>query len=156
MSDASKDTEAPASKPGGQPSEPEAQTSKREADDSNGAPRRRGRSAAAVKSGASAVKSGTNAVRRRVASVIWLIAVVCALFLAIGALLIALDANEKNRIVQFVLDGAARLDGPFSRTNGIFTFAGKNAEVKSALVNWGLAAIVYLVIGQIIDRIIRP
>jgi hypothetical protein len=95
-------------------------------------------------------------VRSKIASLVWLIAVVCALFLAVGALLIALNANEGNSIVQFVLDGADLLDGPFSRENGIFTFDGKDAETKSALVNWGLAAVVYLIIGKILDRIIRP
>jgi hypothetical protein len=102
------------------------------------------------------VKAGSRAVRSKIASLVWLLAVVCALFLAVGALLIALNANEENSIVQFVLDGAALLDGPFSRENGIFTFEGKDAATKSALVNWGLAAVVYLVIGKILDRLIRP
>jgi hypothetical protein len=98
----------------------------------------------------------TAAIRSKVASVVWLVAVVCALFVAVGALLVALDANQDNPIVRFVLEGADRLDGPFSRDNGIFTFDGKNAETQNALVNWGIAAIVYLVIGKILDRLIRP
>ncbi len=28
--------------------------------------------------------------------------------------------------------------------------------VKSVLVNWGIAALVYLVAGKVIDRVIRP
>jgi hypothetical protein len=102
------------------------------------------------------VKKGANAIRSRIGAVVWLIAVVCALFLAIGALLIALDANRDNSIVTFVLSGADTLDGPFSRDNGLFTFDGRNAETKSALVNWGLAAVAYLIVGKILDRIIRP
>jgi hypothetical protein len=102
------------------------------------------------------VKAGANAVRSRIASVIWLVAVICALFLAIGALLVALKANENNSIVQFVLDGANKLDGPFSRDNGLFTFQGASAATKSALVNWGIAAVIYLVIGKVLDRVIRP
>jgi hypothetical protein len=102
------------------------------------------------------VKAGSRAVRSRLAALIWLVAVICALFLAVGALLIALNANQDNSVVAFVLDGADLLDGPFSRDNGPFTFDGKDAETKSALVNWGLAAVVYLVIGKILDRIIRP
>lgn len=102
------------------------------------------------------VKAGSRAVRSTIASVIWLAAVTCALFLAVGALLIALDANQDNTIVKLVLDVADLLDGPFSLDNGIFTFAGKDGETKSALVNWGLAAVVYLVIGKILDRLIRP
>jgi hypothetical protein len=102
------------------------------------------------------MRAKANAVRGKVASVVWLIAVVCALFLAVGALLVALKANQDNAIVKFILDGADLLDGPFSRDNGIFTFDGKNAETKSALINWGIAAIVYLVIGKVLDRVIRP
>ena len=80
-----------------------------------------------------------------------------ALFLAVGALLIALKANQDNAIVSFVLDVADRLDlGVFSREQGIFTFDGKNAETKNALVNWGIGAIAYLVAGKVLDRIIRP
>jgi hypothetical protein len=103
------------------------------------------------------VKVGATAVRTRLAGVVWLVAVVCALFLAIGALLIALRANEQNSIVQLVLSGADALDGPFSLEQGIFTFAdNEDGRVKSALTNWGIAAVVYLVIGKVLDRIIRP
>lgn len=102
------------------------------------------------------VRAGSDAVRSRLASVVWLIAVICALFLAVGALLIALNANEDNSIFDFVISGADFLDGPLSRTEGLFTFEGKDAATKGALVNWGIAAVVYLVIGKILDRIIRP
>ncbi len=97
-----------------------------------------------------------NAVRVRVASIVWLVAVVCAAILAVGALLVALHANQDNPIVKLVLQAADALDGPFGRENGIFTFHGKDAATKSALVNWGIAAVVYLVIGKVLDRIIRP
>jgi uncharacterized phage infection (PIP) family protein YhgE len=77
--------------------------------------------------------------------------------LAVGALLIALKANEDNSVVAFVISGAELLDGPFSLDSGIFTFADDaDGRVKSALTNWGIAAVVYLVIGKILDRIIRP
>ena len=104
----------------------------------------------------SKLKSGSNAVRSKIASLIWLVAVVCALLLATGALLIALNANQDNSIVSFILKCADFLDGPFSRDNGVFTFDGKDAETKNALVNWGIAAVVYLIIGKVLDRIIRP
>jgi hypothetical protein len=103
------------------------------------------------------IVAGANAVRSRIASLIWLLAVVCALFLAIGALLVALKANRHNGAVSFILDGADKLDlGVFSRNHGIFTFHGKDAAIKDALVNWGIGAIVYLVVGKIVDRLIRP
>ena len=82
---------------------------------------------------------------------------VAALILAAGALLIALDANTDNALVEFVLDAADRLDlGVFDRENGIKDFTGKNAETKEALLNWGLAALAWLIGGRILDRIIRP
>jgi len=107
--------------------------------------------------GAAKVKAGTNVVRSKVATVVWLVAVVCALFLAVGALLIALKANPDNPVVEFIISVADRLDLWFSRENGIFTFPDTvDGRVKSALTNWGIAAVVYLVIGKILDRIIRP
>jgi len=97
------------------------------------------------------------ALRTRLAQLIWLAAVVCALFLAVGALLIALDANQDNPLVAFVLDVADVVDlDVFSRDNGIFTFEGADAATKSALANWGLGAIAYLVVGRILERIVRP
>lgn len=107
--------------------------------------------------GAAKVKTGANAVRTKLATLVWLVAVLCALALAVGALLIALKANADNTVVDFVLSVAERLDGPFSLTDGIFTFAeDADGRVKSALVNWGIAAVVYLVIGKVLDRVIRP
>jgi hypothetical protein len=103
------------------------------------------------------VVAGANAVRSRIASVVWLVAVVCALILAVGALLVALKANPDNAIVTFVLDAADKLDlGVFSRDNGIFTPKKDPNGVKSALINWGLGAIAYLVAGKVADRVIRP
>jgi hypothetical protein len=100
---------------------------------------------------------GVAAVRLRVAQLLWLFFVVCALFLAVGALLVALGANEDNPLVAFVLQGADAVDlGVFSRSNGVFEFEGENAEVRNALVNWGIGAVVYLVVGRIVDRIVRP
>ena len=96
-------------------------------------------------------------IRVQLARLIWLFCVVAALFLAVGALLIALDANQSNPLVEFVLDGAKLFDlGIFSRQNGIKEFEGSNAATKNALFNWGLAAIAWLVVGRLLDRIIRP
>ena len=79
-----------------------------------------------------------------------------ALVLVAGALMIALDANEANALVDFVKQTAAQLDfGVFDRGNGVFEFEGKNAATKNAVVNWGLAAVVWLVLGKIVSGIIR-
>ena len=101
----------------------------------------------------------TDDVRRRVAQAGWAVCAVAALFLAAGALCIALKANPDNALVRFIIDTADRLDfGVFSRENGVAHFSGKThaAETKNALVNWGLAAIVWLVGGRILERLIRP
>jgi hypothetical protein len=104
-------------------------------------------------SGAGAVAQ----VRTRIAQLVWLVCVVCALLLAVGALLVAFDANSQNALVGLVLDGADAVDlGIFSRENGIKEFKGENAEVKNALLNWGLGAVAYLVVGRLLDRLIRP
>ena len=96
-------------------------------------------------------------VRTRLAQLVWLVCVLCALLLAVGALLVAFDANSQNALVRLVLDGADAVDlGIFSRDNGIKEFKGENAEVKNALLNWGLGAVAYLVVGRILDRVIRP
>ena len=101
---------------------------------------------------------GTTArVRTGVAQALWLVCVVFAVVLAAGALCIALDANRDNGLVRFVLDFADGVDlGVFSRSNGVKDFGGADAETKNALFNWGLAAIVWLVVGRVLDRVVRP
>ena len=104
----------------------------------------------------SAVSAAT-VMRARIAQLVWLVCVLCALVLALGALLVALKANTDNALVVFVKDAAGTVDlGVFDRNEGILKFEGDNAGTKNALVNWGLAAVAWLVIGRILDRIIRP
>ena len=100
------------------------------------------------------VSAGVSAVRNRIASIVWLIAVLCAVILAIGALLAALsdNINESNPVVEFINETAEALDGPFGN---IITFEGRDDRTKEVLVNWGLAALAYLIVGRILDRLIR-
>jgi hypothetical protein len=103
------------------------------------------------------VATKASSVRVQLARILWLVCVVAALFLAVGALLIALDANKSNALVGFVLNGADLVDlGVFSRQDGIKEFTGADAATKNALFNWGLGAIAWLVVGRILDRIVRP
>jgi hypothetical protein len=106
------------------------------------------------------IKGGSTTVsqvRTRIAQVVWLFFVVAAVFLAVGALCVALDFNPKNPLVEFFINGANFFDlGIFSRKDGVKQFGGSNADVKNALFNWGLGAIAYLIVGKILDRIIRP
>ncbi len=46
--------------------------------------------------------------------------------------------------------------GLFDRDNGIKTFTGENAETKNALVNWGLGALAWLIVGRVVERVVRP
>lgn len=95
--------------------------------------------------------------RGRLAGLLWSVCVLLALVLAIGALLVAIDANEDNGLVSFVLSAADAVDlGVFSRDNGVREFTGANAETKDALFNWGLGAVVYLVLGRLLERLVRP
>lgn len=106
------------------------------------------------------IKGGSTTVaqvRTRVAQVVWLIFVVAAVFLAVGALCVALDFNPKNPLVEFFIAGANFFDlDIFSRKDGIKTFDGSNADVKNALFNWGIGAIVWLIVGRIVVRVIQP
>jgi len=99
-------------------------------------------------------------VRTLVAQAIWIVCVVAALVLAVAALCIALKANQSNGLVKFFVDTADKLDfGVFSRgKDGVAHFKGHShaAETKNALINWGLAAVVWLVGGRIVERIVRP
>lgn len=96
-------------------------------------------------------------VRTRIAQVVWLVCVLFALLLALGALTYALKANTDNSLVEFVRDWAGRVDlGIFSIDNGIKQFGGDNAEIKNALFNWGLGAVAWLIIGKVLDKVIRP
>ena len=95
--------------------------------------------------------------RTRVAQLLWTLCVLAALVLAVGALLVAIDANEDNGLVSLVLSAADAVDlGVFSRENGIREFDGSNAETKNALFNWGLGAVAYLVVGRLLERVIKP
>jgi hypothetical protein len=122
-------------------------------------PRRADRRGQLVK-GAKLVKSGADALRSRVASALWVVALLAAGLLALAALLVALDANTDNVIVTAVIDGARGIDGPFWRVFEFTEQTGRGREVhnqtKEVLVNWGLAAVAYLVAGRLLDRIIRP
>jgi len=101
--------------------------------------------------------TGAARIRTIVGQVIWTVTVIAALFLALGALLIAVKANQSNALVKFVLQVADRVDlGLFDRDNGIKQFSGANEAIKNALFNWGIGALAWLIVGRIVDRIVRP
>ncbi len=99
-------------------------------------------------------------VRSLLASAIWLLAVVAALVLAVGTLLVALRVDLDDPVVRAITDLAARLDlGELVHVGverGADAGARQDAVVTSVLVSWGVAALVYLVAGTVLDRVIRP
>ena len=106
------------------------------------------------------LKAGSTRLRSTLASAIWLVAVVAALVLAVGALLVALRFNLDNPVVDAITQFASRIDfgvlKDFDVPKGAKKSAIEDAQIKSVLVNWGIAAVVYLVVGKVLDRLIRP
>lgn len=84
-----------------------------------------------------------------VARIIMIVAGIVALIIALGILVVVLEANPQNSIVSTVHDVADALVGPF---DGIFTPS--NPKVAIA-INWGLAIVVYLVVGRLLSGLIR-
>lgn len=115
------------------------------------APAAKGGAGEKGKAALTAVGSGVARLRNLIASIVWLAAVLCAALLALGALFTALDqANQSNEIVKWVLDRGHDLVGPFADVFRLET--AKN----TLLVNWGIAALVYLIAGKVLERVIRP
>ena len=69
--------------------------------------------------------------------------------IVVGIILVLLEGNRDNAIVDWLVGAAEFLSEPF---HGIFTPDGRKAMVA---VNWGLAALVYAVIGGFIARLLR-
>jgi len=104
-------------------------------------------------------KAAANKLRARVAQLVWIVCALAALLLAVGALCIALKANPENGLVKFCIDTADNLDfDVFSRTDGVAHWKGQShsAVTKNACVNWGLAAVVWLVGGKVVEKLLRP
>ena len=82
------------------------------------------------------------------ARLVRLAAGVVAAIIVTGVLLVVLNANPTNDIVSAIHDAARALVGPF---DGMFTLDSAKATLA---VNWGIAALVYLMIGGLIARVI--
>jgi hypothetical protein len=102
--------------------------------------------------------AGQAAVRTKAARVVRIVFGVLATILALGAVLVVLrnNVNEQNSVVELITNVADAISGPYSKDDGIFDFSGKNAVAKNALLNWGIAAIVYLLIGRVLANAITP
>jgi hypothetical protein len=69
--------------------------------------------------------------------------------LVVGIALVLLEANRSNDVVNWLLDAARFLAGPL---DDVFKLHSHKAAVA---VNWGLAALVYAVIGRLIAWVLR-
>jgi hypothetical protein len=85
----------------------------------------------------------------RVARVVGLITTVVVGLLVVGIVLVLLEANRDNTIVDALRDAASWLAGPFE---GMFEPDGRKARIA---VNWGVAALVYALVGGLIVRLLR-
>ena len=96
-------------------------------------------------------------VRAYVARAVWVVCLTIALILAVAAFSWALNANPDNSLIKLVRNIADHCDlGWFDLNNPIWRGTGNNAQTKTALANYGVAAVVYMVIGRSLERIIRP
>lgn len=73
---------------------------------------------------------------------------IAVLIIVAGILLRVLDANTSNAIVSDIHDAAKWLTTPF---HGMFS---SSKPKVSLAVNWGVAAVVYLIVGSLIARLI--
>ncbi len=96
--------------------------------------------------------------RQHMALLVKIVFTTVAVLLAIGALLVvgqpAISTN--NVLVRTILNLDNFFDGPFSRDNGVFAFTGDNAVKLNAVCNWGLGAIVYMIVGNVLRSVLRP
>ena len=65
-----------------------------------------------------------------------------------GIVLHLLDANSGNAIVSVVYDVAGWLVTPFKN---VFSPSGEHARIAA---NWGLAALVYAIVGGVLSRLL--
>ena len=98
-----------------------------------------------------------NAVRAVLSAAFWAAAVASALIFAVAAVLIALRADASNSVVHGVIRTAGLLGmGAFSPYDGLFDFGGDWGRQKTGVANCALGAVVYLFVGGVIARVLRP
>jgi hypothetical protein len=81
--------------------------------------------------------------------VIQTIAGVIAAIIIIGIVLVLIKANPNNDVVHFIHQIGAFFAKPFA---DLFPRSNPRQDI---LINWGIAAIVYLIVGAIIARLAR-
>ena len=82
------------------------------------------------------------------ARIVRLVTAVVVGFIVVGIVLHLLSANGGNGIVSFIYDVAGWLVTPFKN---VFSVSGSKGHVAA---NWGLAAVVYAIVGGLISRLL--
>jgi xanthine/uracil permease len=82
------------------------------------------------------------------ARIVRLLTAVVVGFIVAGIVLHLLDASSGNAIVSFVYDVAGWLVTPFK---GVFSPHGAHERIAA---NWGLAAVVYAIVGGVVSRLL--
>ena len=109
--------------------------------------------ATANRTGTGGLAAGAGRTARRglwgVARIVRLVTAVVVGLIVVGIVLVLLEANRSNQVVDWLLDAARFLAGPL---DDVFKLDGRKATVA---VNWGLAALVYALIGGLVARLLR-
>jgi hypothetical protein len=98
--------------------------------------------------GASALGAASTGLRL-VARLVTLVTGILAAIIVLTILFKVLEANRDNSIVTAAFDVSDKLVGPL---DDVFTLKDRKAEVA---VNYGLAALAYLVAGNVVARVLR-
>jgi hypothetical protein len=85
-----------------------------------------------------------------IARLVLSVATLIALLIALAIVLRDVDANGGNTIVKGIHEGANFFAGAFT---GLITFSGH--PKRAITVDWGIAIVVYLVVGALIANVIR-
>ena len=98
------------------------------------------------------------ALRRRMAAIVKIAFTAVAILFSLGALLVVAGTvvSPGNVLVKTIWNIDNFFDGPFSRDNGVFAFSGDNAVKLDAVCNWGLAAVVYMIVGNVLRSFLQP
>jgi hypothetical protein len=83
------------------------------------------------------------------ASVVMTIFTAIAVVILVGIFLVLIGANQQNTIVDFVLDIGRFFAHPFNH------LLPQDHPKQDLAVNWGIAAVAYLVVGSLLARLIR-
>jgi hypothetical protein len=99
-----------------------------------------------------AAERGVRATRRGmwgIARIVSLITSVVVGLIVLGIVLVLLEANRDNAIVDWLVGAAGWLAEPF---DNVFSMDGRKERIA---VNYGLAAVVYALVGGLIARLLR-